>query len=138
MMTPEKAFETKVKRWLTGAGIYALGTPKEKMTVPPKGYFEKRWGGGYSQSGLPDLHLVVNGISLDIELKSDKGRPSALQCFMIHQINECGSIALLLYPDGFQNFQEIIKGVLDCSSVTQGLNVLKAAHSSSNCDILTS
>ena len=136
-MTPEKAFETKVKRWLTGAGIYALGTPEDKMTVPAVGYFEKRWGGGYGQSGLPDLHLVVNGISLDVELKSDKGRPSPLQRFMIHQINACGSIALVLYPDGFQNFQEIIKGVLDCSSVIQGLNALIVAHSSSNCDTLT-
>ena len=68
-MTPEKTFENRVKRWLTGAGIYALGTPKDKMTVPPIGYFEKRWGGGYSQSGLPDLHIVVQGSNLDVELK---------------------------------------------------------------------
>lgn len=136
-MTPEKTFENKVKKWLTGVGIYQLGTPVTKMTVPPVGYFEKRWGGGYTQSGLPDLHIVANGINLDVEVKQKKGRPSPLQKFMIHQINECKSIGIVLYPDGFQDFQEIIKGVLNCSSAIQDLNALIAAHSNSNCDILT-
>ena len=131
-MTPEKSFETKVKRWLTGAGIYALGTPKDKMTVPPIGYFEKRWGGGYSQSGLPDLHIVVQGINLDVELKAPTGTVKPLQRFMIHQINNSGSLALVLYPDKFPEFQNLIKGVIDCNSHIPALNALKAALSSFN------
>ena len=134
-MTPEKTFENKVKRWLTGAGIYALGTPEDRMTVPAIGYFEKRWGGGYSQSGLPDLHIVIQGINLDVELKAQTGKPSELQKFMIRQINESGSLALVLYPDKFPEFQNLIKGVIDCNSHIPALNALKAALSSFNCGI---
>ena len=131
-MTPEKTFENKVKRWLTGAGIYALGTPEDRMTVPPIGYFEKRWGGGYSQSGLPDLHIVVQGINLDVELKAQTGTVKPLQRFMINQIKKSGSLALVLYPDKFPEFQKLIKGVIDCNSHIPALNALKAALSSFN------
>ena len=136
-MNPEKSFENRVKRWLMGLGIYALGTPDDKMLVPSIGYFEKRWGGGYSQKGLPDLHIVVNGINIDCELKAATGRPTEIQRFMIRQINQCGSVALILYPDGFQDFQNLIKGVIGCNSHIPALNVLKAALSSSNCGIST-
>lgn len=138
-MPPEKSFENRVKRWLTGLGIYALGTPENKMLVPSIGYFEKRWGGGYSQSGLPDLHIVINGINIDCELKARTGRPSELQKFMVHQINQCGSVALILYPDGFQEFQNLILGVIDrCNSHIPALNALKVALSNSNYVIKTS
>lgn len=40
------------------------------MTVPAIGYYEKRWGGGYSKAGLPDMHIVVTGINIDAELKA--------------------------------------------------------------------
>lgn len=66
-MAAEKNFENRVKKWLQGLGIYPLGTAKDKMPVPPIGYYEKRWGGGYSKKGLPDMHIVANGISLDVE-----------------------------------------------------------------------
>lgn len=135
-MAAEKQFENQVKRWLKEQGIYPLGTSPEQMPLPPVGYFEKRWGGGYSQAGLPDLHVVVNGINLDVELKSKTGRPSDLQKFMIRQINQSGSLALVLYPDGFQNFQTIVKGVMDCSFPIQGLNALMAALTNSSCDTL--
>lgn len=131
-MAAEKQFENRVKRWLMGLGIYALGTPENKMDVPAIGYYEKRWGGGYSQSGLPDLHIVINGINLDVELKAEKGRASELQKFMIQQINESGSIALILYPGGFTEFQKLIEGVKGCNSHILALNALKAALSSTN------
>lgn len=136
-MTPEKAFENQVKRWLKGLGIYPLGTAENKIDVPAIGYFEKRWGGGYVQKGLPDLHIVVNGINVDCELKANNGRPTLIQEFMIHQINHSGSIAVILYPDGFPEFQNLIKGVIGCNSHIQGLNALKAALSSSRCAIST-
>ena len=134
-MTPEKSFENQVKRWLSGAGIYALGTPENKMTVPAIGYFEKRWGGGYSQKGLPDLHIVIHGINLDVELKSTNGSPTEIQRFMIRQINACGSAALILYPEGFPEFKTLIKEVIDCNSPIPALKRLKAALSSSRCGI---
>jgi hypothetical protein len=136
-MAEEKNFENRVKRWLEGLGVYPLGTARDKMPVPPVGYYEKRWGGGLSKSGLPDLHLVVNGISLDVELKSSVGRPTELQKHNIRQINGAGSIAMVLYPRGFEQFKGIVKGVIKCNLAIPALNALKAVPSNIGCDILT-
>lgn len=109
-MGAEKLFENKIKRYLMSKGIYPLGTPKDKMPVKPTGYFEKRWGGGtYTKSGLPDLHIVVNGYNIDVEIKGATGKPSELQLFMIDQINNSGSIALLVYPKDFEKFKKTIE-----------------------------
>ena len=51
-MAAEKNFENRVKKWLESIGVYPLGTADDKMDVPPCGYWEKRWGGGYSKKGL--------------------------------------------------------------------------------------
>lgn len=59
-MAAEKQFENRVKRYLETLGIYPLGCAHDKMTVPPVGYYEKRWGGGYSKAGLPDMNQVIN------------------------------------------------------------------------------
>lgn len=96
-MAKEKNFENRVKRYLESVGVYALGTPKQKMTVKPKGYYEKRWGSAMTTAGLPDLHIVVKGKSIEIELKAPKGKPSILQKRMIDQIVASGSIGAILY-----------------------------------------
>lgn len=136
-MAAEKSFENKVKRWLESQGIYAIGTAEDKMNVSPCGYYEKRWGGGYSKTGLPDLHIVVNGINLDVELKAPNGRPSEVQKQKIVQINKSGSIGIILKPDGFEHFKKIVEGVMSCKYHIQELNVLKDVHSDTKCDILT-
>lgn len=108
-MGNEKNFEEKVKRYLKSIGVYPLGTPENKMTVPPIGYYEKRWGGGtFTKSGLPDMHIVVNGLSVDVELKAQNGRPSELQMFVIKQIRAAGGFAFVLYPSGYSDFVEFI------------------------------
>lgn len=108
----EKNFENRVKRWLESEGIYALGTPKQKIAAKPIGYYEKRWGGGnFTKSGLPDMHIVVNGKSIDIELKAPNGRPSDLQLFTINQINSSGGKAFIVYPKDFDKLKTIIKEV---------------------------
>lgn len=105
----EKNFENRLKKWLEKQGIYPLGTPKQNITVSPCGYYEKRWGGGvYTKKGLPDLHIVANGINIDVEVKAPNGRPSELQKHNVVQINQSGSIAMILYPDGFENFKKLI------------------------------
>lgn len=136
-MAQEKNFENRVKKWLQGIGIYPLGTAKDKMSVPPVGYYEKRWGGGYSKAGLPDMHIVANGISVDVELKASNGRPSELQKHNIRQINDAGSLAMILYPEGFDDFKNIMEGVIQCKVHIQGLNALKAANASTKCVMLT-
>lgn len=136
-MAAEKNFENRVKEWLKGLGVYPLGTAADKMLVPPIGYYEKRWGGGYSKKGLPDMHIVVNGINLDVELKASNGIPSDLQKQKVRQINESGSIAFVLYPEGFEQFKKIVEGVIQCKVHIQPLNALKAANGSTKCDMLT-
>lgn len=136
-MAAEKLFENRVKRWLQSLGVYPLGFAADKMEVPPIGYYEKRWGGGYSKSGLPDMHIVVNGINIDAELKASNGKPSELQKHNVIQINNSGSVAMVLYPEGFEQFQNIVKGVIKCDIHIQRLIALKNANSSTKCDTLT-
>ena len=108
-MAQEKVFEEKLKRWLESEGIYALGTPQQDRLVQQCGYWEKRWGGGkYTKAGLPDMHIVVNGISLEVELKAPNGRPSALQIQKLNQIDDAGCIALVLFPKDFENFKKLV------------------------------
>lgn len=134
-MAAEKNFENKVKRWLESMGIYPLGTAEQDMHVYPCGYYEKRWGGGYSKSGLPDLHIVVNGFNIDVELKAPNGKPSELQKHNITQINNSDSIAVILYPDNFEKFKELIREVDKWNGHTAELKRLKNALSISKCAI---
>lgn len=136
-MAAEKNFENRVKRYLQSVGIYPLGCAADRVTIQPIGYYEKRWGGGFSKSGLPDLHLVANAISLDVELKAPTGRPSPLQKFMVSQINNAGSIGVILYPDGFEDFKKLLEGVIQCNTHIPVLNALKNAHSSTKCAIFS-
>ena len=79
-MAGEKNFENRLKKWLEDEGIYPLGEPVNRMSAPPCGYWEKRWGGGrYVKSGLPDMRIVVKGLALEVELKATTGTPSELQ-----------------------------------------------------------
>ncbi len=88
--------------------------------------------------GLPDLHLVANAISLDVELKAPTGRPSPLQKFMVSQMNNnAGSIGVILYPNGFEDFKNLLEGVIQCNTHIPVLNALKNAHSSTKCAIFS-
>lgn len=135
-MGGEKNFENRLKDWLESEGIYPLGHPKDKMTVAPCGYWEKRWGGGrYVKSGLPDMKIVVKGITLEVELKATNGTLSELQKHNLAQINNSGCFGLILYPEGFEAFKTIVKGVKQCEFPTAGLKSLIDAHLSTACDM---
>lgn len=111
-MAQEKSFEEKLKQWLESEGIYPLGTPRQDMVTEPCGYWEKRWGGGkYIKSGMPDMHIVVNGISIEAELKAPNGRPSELQIQKLNQIDDAGCIALVLFPKDFERFKKLIRHI---------------------------
>lgn len=111
-MAAEKQFEEKLKAWLESEGIYALGTPEQDMITPPCGYWEKRWGGGkYVKAGMPDMHIVVTGISIEAELKAPNGRPSELQIQKLNQIDDAGCIGLVLYPADFPKFQKLVRHI---------------------------
>ena len=119
MAQPEKSFENKLKRWLESQGIYPLGTPKQDMPVPPCGYWEKRWGGGkFVKSGMPDMHIVVKCISLEVELKAPNGKLSDIQKQKLDQIADSQCMSMVLYPDDFPKFQKLIQ-VIKTNAVSQ-------------------
>lgn len=108
-MAAEKNFENRLKRWLESEGIYRLGTPVQEMTAEPCGYWEKRHGSTYTGAGWPDMHIVVNSISVEVELKAPNGRPSELQIQKLNQIDDAQCIGMVLYPKDFEKFQNLIR-----------------------------
>lgn len=79
-MAQEKQYENKIKSYLESIGCYNFGTPNDKMTLLVVGYWEKRWGGGqFAKSGLPDMHVVLHGESIELEIKAPTGKPTELQ-----------------------------------------------------------
>ncbi len=124
-MASEKKFENKVKSWLRQL---------QKEGQPIK--FIKIWGGGYQKAGIPDLICCINGIYFEVELKSSTGRPTELQKYNIKLTNAANGIGIILYPEGFEQFKAIVKGVIKCNSHIQDLTALKTVNSSTKCVIL--
>lgn len=88
----EKQFENQVKAFLKEQGCWVL----------------KTWSNGIQREGVPDLLVCCNGYFVGVELKNEKGKPSALQLWNIEKINESGGYAFTLYPDQFEDFKEFI------------------------------
>lgn len=137
-MAAEKSFENRLKNWLHTVGVYPAGMPNDKQTEPPMGWYLKTWGGGFQKSGIPDMLMCVNGIFIAAELKSSVGKPTELQVKNIQMVNSGGGIGLVVYPEGFEQFKEIIKGVIQCNFHIAELKHLCNAHTSTKCDTLTS
>lgn len=92
----EKAFEKQVKEFLKDQGCWVL----------------KTWSNGIQREGVPDLLVCVNGWFVGVELKAANGKPSALQLWNIEQIRAADGIAIVLYPDQFENFKHLINLLL--------------------------
>ena len=90
-MLPEKEYENKIKSYLESIGCYPFGTAKQDITTPIIGYYEKRWGGGqFSKSGLQDMHVVIKGESIELEIKAPNGKPTELQLKNLDLITKGG------------------------------------------------
>ena len=112
MSGPEKQFENRVKHFLHSVGIYPAGYPEQKMEAEPRGWYFKVWGGGFQKAGIPDLILNVNGSFMAIEVKSQNGSPTDIQALNVSRIRETGGNAFILYPSGFNEFQQLINAML--------------------------
>lgn len=89
-MAAEKNFEKRIKQYLKDYGCWIL----------------KYWGGAaYTKSGIPDLLVCSDGCFLGIEIKAEKGTPSALQLYNLRKIRESGGYGILLYPKDFEQFR---------------------------------
>jgi hypothetical protein len=53
--------------------------------------------------------MCVNGYFISLELKSAKGKPSELQKKNTTMINDACGIGLVLYPNQFDDFKELIR-----------------------------
>ena len=95
-MAAEKLFENKIKKYLKDNGCW----------------YVKYFANGYTKSGIPDLLVCVNGYFVAIEVKAPKGKPSDLQLWNIEQINQSGGIGIILYPDQFDQFKEMVDFLL--------------------------
>ena len=126
-MTPETQFKNEVQKWLISKGIYQAGTPKQKMILPIKGWFVKIWGGGMQKEGIPDILMCVNGTFISLELKSATGRPSELQKKNTAMINGSGGLGIILWPDGFEDFKQIIEEVLSAPSPLKGMDLINSS-----------
>lgn len=91
-MAAEKVFENKVKRFLKEQGCWVL----------------KTWSNGVQRSGVPDLLVCCNGYFVGVELKATNGKPSELQLWNINEIRKAGGIAIVLYPEHFKAFQDLV------------------------------
>lgn len=108
---PEDDFLQEVKKYLHSIGVYPLGYDEKKMKVRPIGYYEKRWGSAYTPSGMPDMHIMIHGLSVDVELKAANGRPSDLQLVKVQRINDWGGIGLIVYPKDFDHLKSLLESI---------------------------
>lgn len=88
----EKDFEKRVKAYLNEKGCWML----------------KTWSNGVQREGIPDLLVCCNGVFLGVELKAESGHPSQLQIWNIGQIRKAGGIAIVLFPNEFDAFKNLI------------------------------
>lgn len=112
-MAAEKQFEMKVKKFLKSKGCWLL----------------KYWGGAsYTKSGVPDLLVSCSGRFMGIELKAPNGRPSPLQIVNLREIDRSGGFAILLYPDDYALFQNLVQCIQagDQENVEYNYNLLKS------------
>lgn len=92
----EKEFENQVKAYLKEKNCWVL----------------KTWSNGIQREGVPDLLVCCNGYFVGIELKAENGHPSDLQLWNIDKIRKAGGIAVVLYPDQFDQLKYLIEDLL--------------------------
>lgn len=95
-MAAEKTFENKIKKFLEDNGCWYVKYFANRMT----------------KVGVPDILACVNGYFVAIEVKAPNGKASELQWWNVDKIREAGGIAVVLYPDQFDEFKERINDLI--------------------------
>ena len=62
----------------------------------PRCFSWKEHGGMYGTAGIPDIIACIDGRFYGFEVKTQTGRPTALQEATIRRINDAGGIALVV------------------------------------------
>lgn len=92
-MASEKNFENKVKKYIESQGGWQVKFFANRMT----------------KNGIPDVLSCVNGYFLAVEVKALNGAPSELQIYHVAKINNAGGYAVILYPDQYEEFKQLVK-----------------------------
>jgi hypothetical protein len=100
-MAAEKNFENRLKKYLEDEGCW----------------FVKFFANAFTKSGVPDILCSCNGYFVGIEVKAPTGKPSELQKWNIRKIEESGGIGIVLYPDQFSDFKELIQALNDSAEM---------------------
>ena len=66
------------------------------LKTVPRCFFWKEHGGMYGTAGIPDIIACIDGRFYGFEVKTQTGRPTALQEATIRRINDAGGIALVV------------------------------------------
>lgn len=96
-MAAEKNFENKIKQFLKNNGCW----------------FVKYFANRMTKSGVPDILACVGGFFVAIEVKASGGHPSDLQIWNRDKIREAGGIAIILYPEQWEDFKLLITDLQD-------------------------
>lgn len=91
-MAQEKNFENRLKDFLESEHCW----------------FVKFFANSFTKKGIPDILVCCNGYFVGVEVKAPTGKPSELQKWNIKKIFESGGIGVVVYPDQFDDFKELI------------------------------
>ena len=69
---------------------------KNYLKTVPNCFFWKEHGGMYGTAGIPDIIACIDGHFFGFEVKTDKGKPTALQEATIRKILKCGGTAAVV------------------------------------------
>jgi len=91
-MAQEKNFENRLKKFLEDEHCW----------------FVKFFANSFTKKGIPDILMCCNGYFVAVEVKAQNGKPSELQKWNIKKINEACGIGVILYPDQYGDFIDLI------------------------------
>ena len=69
---------------------------KAYLKTVPRCFFWKEHGGQYGTAGIPDIIACIEGHFFAFEVKTEKGKPTALQTVTIRKILEAGGTAAVV------------------------------------------
>ena len=105
MPTPEGA----VKNWIK----------KQIQDKYPDCYIYVTHIGQYGKRGVPDLVMCIEGLFVCVEVKTIKGKLTALQSLEIRRIEKAKGIAVVIYgrnKDALKELYETIEEILSIRS----------------------
>lgn len=96
-MAQEKVYENKIKKYIEDNDGWQIKYFANRMT----------------KSGIPDILACINGYFLAIEVKAEHGKPSKLQKYHRDRIIEAEGFAIILYPQDWGLFKQLIDALID-------------------------